>query len=155
MNLNILRPSLVLLVILLTNQSSCSLNRLKLAFQKSAGESNVNQQTFDNELPENEDWPNYAPYFRFAGKRSSFNRHLMAENECDIHKHTLAELYEIVKEEADIFEQCLDHQDGNSLMKHVGISPCDVHRHTLAELFEIVKEEAEIYENCLATNNKD
>ena len=88
---------MVLLVILLTNQSSCSLNRLKLAFQKSAGEDNVNQQSFDNEvefdkilkktlnfkseLPENEDWPNYAPYFRFAGKRSSFNRHLMAENE--------------------------------------------------------------------------
>ena len=88
---------MVLLVILLTNQSSCSLNRLKLAFQKSAGEDNVNQQGFDNEvdqdkklttkllpefeLPENEDWPNYAPYFRFAEKRSSFNRHLMTKNE--------------------------------------------------------------------------
>ena len=97
MEIIIPRPSLVLLVILLTNQSSCSLNRLKLAFQKSAGEDNVNEQSFDNEvefdkilkktlifkseLPENEDWPNYAPYFRFAGKRSSFNRHLMAENE--------------------------------------------------------------------------
>ena len=68
-----------------------------MAFQKSVGEDNVKQQAFDNdveldkilqktliltfELPENEDWPNYAPYFRFAGKRSSFNRHLMAENE--------------------------------------------------------------------------
>ena len=26
-------------------------------------------------MPENKDWPNYAPYFRFAGKRSSTNQH--------------------------------------------------------------------------------
>jgi hypothetical protein len=70
----------------LTNQSSCSLNRLKLVFQKSAGEDNVNQQAFYNEveldvmlkktliltfeLPENEDCPNYAPYFRFGKKEA-------------------------------------------------------------------------------------
>ena len=117
----ILRPSFVLLVILLTNQSSCSLNRFKLAFQKSAGEDSVNQQAFDNEekidkiltttmilkfeLPRNEDWPIYAPYFRFAGEKSSFNSHFRSFRPL-FHIHPL-------QKEADIFKHCIDHQDRN------------------------------------------
>merc|ERR1712113_467035 len=111
----------------------------------------------DGQEVESGDWTQYAPYFRFAGKRSVPGD----DAECEIYRYTLGELYSIVEEEADIFEQCLNTEGKKiyfllfSTMKRAAGSSCDVHRYTLTELFEIVKEEAELYENCLANAGKN
>ena len=55
------RLYLVLLLCLLVSKDSSSISRVKLANNNFA-------------IPDNKDWPNYAPYFRFAGKRSSANQ---------------------------------------------------------------------------------
>lgn len=71
-----------------------------------------------------------------------------------VHRKTLYELYQIVKEETDMFENCL-YQTSTGLKKRsltTSSSGCNIYRHTLMELFEIVKEEAAVYENCLANN---
>ena len=88
-----------------------------------------------------------------------------------IHRQTLTELYWILKEEADVFEDCLA-KNGQSdykrskftlvinlktfinvksrTVKRSGQSDnCSLYRDTLTELFEIVKEEAKNYDECL------
>merc|ERR1712198_225219 len=113
----------------------CSINRLKL-FQKGMDENDLDDNKGSN------DWSNYV--IRFAGKRSSDSPI------CNIHKLTLAELYHIVRAEADLFESCLRNEQLAKSFHKRSVSDCQVYRQTLVELFEIVKEEAEIYENCLA-----
>ena len=73
-----------------------------------------------------------------------------------VHRKTLYELYQIVKEESEMFENCL-YQTSTGLKKR-SLTPsssggCNIYRQTLMELFEIVKDEAAIYENCLANNS--
>merc|ERR1719219_1632098 len=60
---------------------------------------------------ENFDWPLYAPFYRFAGKRSGGS----APNLCDLHKYTLMELHDIIKDEVEEFEVCLARQGTQSL----------------------------------------
>ena len=59
----ILRVDLFALFCLLVSKDSSSINRVKI-------------ENNHYKMPEIIDWPNYAPYsFRFAGKRSSTNKH--------------------------------------------------------------------------------
>merc|ERR1712130_284847 len=109
----------------------------------------IMKQNYENDLAEHQgskDW-SYAAYLRYASKRN------IDPPICNIHKLTLAELYHIVKEEADLFESCLRNEQLAKSFHKRSVNDCQVYRQTLLELFEIVKEEAEIYENCLTKLN--
>merc|ERR1739842_250709 len=92
-----------------------------------------------------------ASYLNLAATKR--NVQLPTENRCEIHKYTLEELYNIVKEETSKFESCLiqfAEQNRFGFFKRNQLSNgCKAQRQTLLELFQIVKTEAEIYENCL------
>merc|ERR1719210_2465506 len=62
-----------------------------------------------------------------------------AGSHCEIHKFTLAELYNIVKEESARFESCLIRSE-HKRSQHSNAG-CEVLRQTLLELFQIVKTE--------------
>ena len=99
-------------------------------------------------------------------------------NRCMIHRQTLAELYMILKEEADVFEECLENAEQSGFKryrfisiaeninfyqcvhicrteKRSGTNDCSLYRETLTELFEIVKEEAKNYDECLTREGRN
>eukprot|EP00090_Calanus_glacialis_P004517 TRINITY_DN13377_c0_g1_i2.p1 TRINITY_DN13377_c0_g1~~TRINITY_DN13377_c0_g1_i2.p1 ORF type:complete len:104 (+),score=29.40 TRINITY_DN13377_c0_g1_i2:25-336(+) len=52
----------------------------------------------------------YAPFYRFAGKRSDGGDQDMGADPCALHRYTLLELHDMVKEEVADFETCLAKQ---------------------------------------------
>jgi len=79
--------------------------------------------------------------------------------QCMIHRQTLAELYMILKEEADVFEECLENVEQSGFKRtekrSVGTDECSLYRETLTELFEIVQEEAKSYDECLMRDERN
>ena len=88
-----------------------------------------------------------------------------------IHRQTLAELYLILKEEADVFEECIEKTEHKRYYtnsqkdpfyyvfsrseKRRGTYDCNLYRETLTELFEIVKDEARNYDECLEREGRN
>jgi len=88
-------------------------------------------------------------------KRSLQNR--VSDPQCMILRQTLAELYSIIKEEAEVLEECIEkaHTDNKRPEKRRGTDDCSLYRETLTELFEIVKEEARNYDECLEREGRN
>ena len=82
----------------------------------------------------------------------------------------------ILKEEADVFEECLENAEQSGFKrykfisiaekinfyqcvcrteKRSGTDDCSLYRETLTELFEIVKEEAKSYDECLTREGRN
>merc|ERR1719150_2806021 len=109
-------------------------------------------EEFPSELqPDPSTMQELSSYINLAASKR--NVEVRTGTRCEIHKYTLSELYNIVKEETRKFESCLiQFSEPNMLgfFKRSQLSNgCKAQRQTLLELFQIVKTEAEIYENCL------
>merc|ERR1711879_219212 len=79
-------------------------------------------------------------------------------SQCTIHRQTLAELYMILKEEADIFAACVEENKQSNhkrFERGSGQDGCSLYRQTLTELFEIVTDEARNYEECLEKESRN